>query len=131
MALCKTFFKCKIFSSEIFLWKRKYFQVFGGTQKNALKNTFSTSYSHFLNFQTNIYYRFSIYKHKRNKTKQKHSSNSVKLREREREINHGLAGGSIERQQKQDRAVEAIGSQWVARLTVVCSTWVERKMANR
>ena len=52
-------------------------------------------------------------------------------REREREISHGLAGGSIERQQKQDRVVAAVGSQWVARLTVVCSTWVERKMANR
>ena len=54
LALCKTFFKYKIFSSEFFFWKRKYFQVFGGTQKNALKNTFSTSYSHFLNFQTNM-----------------------------------------------------------------------------
>ena len=50
----KRFSSVKYFQVKFIFWKRKYFQVFGGTQKNALKNTFSTSYSHFLNFQTNI-----------------------------------------------------------------------------
>ena len=73
LVTCKIFSECKIFSSENIFGKRKYFQVFGCFMKIVLKKccqvfgciikmVFSTSFSHFLNVQTNfIVENFSIY----------------------------------------------------------------------
>jgi len=75
-------FKCLVVFQKMF-WK-----IFSCIFENALKNTFSTHFSYFHSFQTNIIIKISIYKPKEKKIQNENlnSTNPTLDRERERDL---------------------------------------------